>query len=226
MRMGSDAAYLQHRGKPLVAVWGVGFKDNEYTLAECHELIKQLKSEGCSIMLGVPTGWRELHRDAMPDPALHETLKLADVISPWTPGRYRDLKGITRHSEKHWQPDVEWCRQESVDYLPVVFPGFSWRNMYPESPLNHIPRLKGEFLWSQMAAVQNAGAQMVYVAMFDEVDEATAIFKCTNNLPVGPTSFIDYEGLPSDHYLWLTGQAAAMLRGETPLQTQLPSRTP
>ena len=227
MHIGKDAAYLQHRGKPIVAVWGVGFADDrQYSLDECRALIEFLKTDGCSVMLGVPTGWRELNRDAAPDPALHQVIKLADVISPWTPGRYRNPKEATRHGEKLWKPDVAWCNERQLDYLPVVFPGFSWHNMNPEAPLNQIPRLKGEFLWSQGVAAKTAGAQMIYVAMFDEVDEATAIFKCTNNLPLGPTKFVDYEGLPSDHYLWLTGQIARLLRGQLPLQNTPPKRTP
>ncbi len=227
MKIGEDAAYLRHRGKPIVAVWGVGFADDrKYSLAECRALIEFLKADGCSVMLGVPTGWRELNRDAAPDPALHEVLKLADVLSPWTPGRYRTPQEAARHAEKFWKPDVAWCRDHSLDYLPVVFPGFSWHNMNSESPLGHIPRLKGEFLWSQFVAAKTAGAQMIYVAMFDEVDEGTAIFKCTNELPVGPTQFLDYEGLPSDHYLWLTGQGARLLRGQLPLQNTLPKRSP
>ena len=56
---------------------------------------------------------------------------------------------------------------------------------------------------------------MIYVAMFDEVDEATAIFKCTNDPPTGDgAKFITYEGLPSDHYLKLAGRAGRLLRGE------------
>jgi hypothetical protein len=65
---------------------------------------------------------------------------------------------------------------------------------------------------------------MIYVAMFDEVDEGTAIFKCTNEPPVGPNKFLTYEGLPSDHYLWLTGEGARMLRGERPIQSLIPER--
>jgi hypothetical protein len=53
---------------------------------------------------------------------------------------------------------------------------------------------------------------MVYVAMFDEVDEGTAIFKCTNDPPVG--RFATYEGLPSDFYLKTAGAAGRYLRGE------------
>jgi len=56
---------------------------------------------------------------------------------------------------------------------------------------------------------------MIYVAMFDEVDEATAIFKCTNEPPTGNGGkFITYEGLPSDYYLKLTGKAGQLLRNE------------
>lgn len=72
---------------------------------------------------------------------------------------------------------------------------------------------------------RQAGASMLYVAMFDEVDEATAIFKATNEPPTsGGAKFITYEGLPSDHYLWLTGMAAKVFRvelsptGEPPLR--------
>ena len=68
-----------------------------------------------------------------------------------------------------------------------------------------IPRKGGEFLWEQARMQLNYGAKMLYVAMFDEVDEGTAIFKCTNNPPVGESNFMTYEGLPSDHYLWLSG---------------------
>jgi hypothetical protein len=71
----------------------------------------------------------------------------------------------------------------------------------------------------------NAGAEMLYVAMFDEVNEGTAIFKGSDNPPVGKnTLFIDMDHKPSDHYLWLTGEAAKMLRREKPLVLTLPER--
>lgn len=57
---------------------------------------------------------------------------------------------------------------------------------------------------------------MVYQAMFDEVNEGTAIFKCENDPPVGASSFVTYEGLPSDFYLKMVGRAARMMRGQTP----------
>ena len=60
-----------------------------------------------------------------------------------------------------------------------------------------------------MSTAIKAGAEMIYVAMFDEVNEGTAIFKCSDNPPVSEVAqFIDMDGKPSDHYLWLTGKAA------------------
>lgn len=223
-----DRAYLRHRGKPVVAVWGVGFNDNRaYTLAECADLVRFLKDDpaygGCTVMLGIPTGWRTLTRDSVRDPALHDLLKLADVLSPWTVGRYATPADVARHGRDVWQPDLAWCREHELDYLPVAFPGFSWHNLRPESPSNQIPRLKGRFLWSQYLAAHEAGCTMLYQAMFDEVDEGTAIFKCTNDPPVGASPFIDYEGLPSDFYMRLTGSGAKLLRGEIEPTPEVPT---
>jgi len=227
MRIADDSAYLRHRGRPLVAVWGVGFNDGRrYTLDECRRLVEFLTADGCSVMLGVPTGFRELDRDAVKNPALHDVLKLADVISPWTVGRYRNPAEAKRHGEKTWQPDVAWCAERKLDFLPVAFPGFSWFNMYGKQ-FDSIPRLKGEFLWSQFVAAKRAGASMIYVAMFDEVDEGTAIFKCANDVPVGDgVKFLTYEGLSNDYYLRLTGSGARMLRGELPVVDTIPTLRP
>lgn len=227
MRLGADAAYLHHRGKPLVAVWGVGFGDGRaYTLAECRRLVEFLKADGCAVMLGVPTHWRELKGDAAPDPALHDLLRLADVVSPWTVGRYGDEAGVRRHAEKFLGPDLAWCREAGLDYLPVVFPGFSWHNMNrrPNAPFDAIPRRGGSFFWSQCVAAKRAGATALYVAMFDEVDEATAIFKCAAEPPdTGDVRFVAEKGIAPDHYLRLTGSAARMLRGEISATDALPA---
>ena len=64
---------------------------------------------------------------------------------------------------------------------------------------------------------------MIYVAMFDEVDEGTAIFKCKNDVPVSDKDkFVTYEGLPSDFYLKLTGQGGRLLRGEIQPSGKIP----
>jgi hypothetical protein len=66
---------------------------------------------------------------------------------------------------------------------------------------------------------------MIYVAMFDEVNEGTAIFKVSDNPPVSTIAkFVDLDGMPSDHYLWLTGEASLMLKNKKPLSLKLPER--
>jgi hypothetical protein len=212
MQVTKDPAYLRHNGKPVVAVWGLGFSDGrKYALKEGLELVAFLKSKTageCTVMLGVPAYWRTLERDAVNDKALLELVFKADIVSPWTVGRYSTPEQAGSYAKKTMAPDLAWCRENGKDYLPVVFPGFSWHNQNPRSPLNSIPRQGGKFLWSQYAAAKKAGATMVYQAMFDEVDEGTAIYKCTNDVPVGDSEFSTFEGLPSDHYLKLVGTAS------------------
>ena len=142
-----DKSYLHHKGKPVVSVWGIGFNDNRrYTLQDCAKLIDFLKNDpvygGCTVTIGVPTYWRTLNRDALNDPYLHEVILKADIVSPWTVGRCKTLKELDRYAENTLKADVEWCKEKGKDYLPVVFPGFSWHNMNLNSPLDMIPRLK------------------------------------------------------------------------------------
>lgn len=200
-----------------MAVWGIGFSDDRaYTPLECLELVQWLKSDGCSVMLGVPSFWRDGTRDAIADPLLTEIIKQADVVSPWTIGRYRTPEEADRHADQVWTQDRQWLREKKIDFLPVVYPGFSWHHLHG-GRLDQIPRRKGAFFWSQVTAAKRIGCDMLYVAMFDEVDEGTAIFKCTNHPPVSNGSrFLTLEGLPSDHYLNLTGRAGALLRSSPP----------
>lgn len=233
MRIGKDpkdAAHLRHASKPVVAVWGIGFNDGrKYTLEECERLVDFLKTDercgGFAVLLGVPTGWRTLDADSVRDPALHRLIAKADIVCPWTVGRYASPRGAAEHARLRWQKDIAWCQTERKEYMPVVFPGFSWHNLKADAPLDQIPRLKGQFLWKQFVEASKSGARMIYTAMFDEMDEATAIFKCSNDPPTGASRFLTLEGLPSDHYLWLTGMGGKLLRGEIPRSDDLPTRT-
>jgi hypothetical protein len=227
----NDPAYLFHKDRPVVGVWGIGFNDDRaYTLGECERLIEFFKSDpnygGNTVVVGVPNGWRTGDADSVRDEALTRVLGKADIISPWTVGRYATLPEVEAHALRRWRADMLWCRDHEREYLPVVFPGFSWHNMQPQFPLNQIPRQKGKFLWRQVYEAKKAGASMIYVAMFDEMDEGTAIFKCTNDVPVGESRFVGYDDLPSDFYLWLAGQAGQMLRGEIPATAEIPRRPP
>jgi hypothetical protein len=179
-------------------------------------------------MVGVPYWWRTLNRDCIADPKLHELLATVDIVSPWAVGRLATPQDAANRVESVLKPDAAWCRERGVDYLPVLFPGFSWQNLEKsrgrEAKLDAIPRLGGKFLWGQALAAKRAGFGMAYVAMFDEMDEATAIFKTTNNPPVGESRFLADPSVPADHYLWLTGQIGRLFRGQLDAKDELPSR--
>ncbi|MBM3414534.1 MAG: xylosidase [Bacteroidetes bacterium] len=230
--------YIFHNGKPLVTIWGLGFPDRPYNIRNIGiaRFIDFLKNDpeygGCSVMLGVPTFWRELNADCNADPYLHELIKQADIVLPWTVQRFSPLlhNDMDRYRDV-MLADIKWCKENGVDYVPCVYPGFSWHNLsrfeFPDDvkPVGSIPRQGGRFYWQQIATAINAGATMLYVAMFDEVNEGTAIFKCSDNPPVSNIAkFIGMDGMPSDHYLWLTGEAGKMLRKEKPLSLTIPKK--
>lgn len=209
-----NPSYLYHNGKPLVTVWGVGFNDNRrYGLKEAERIIDGLKLQGFSVMLGVPTQWRELKGDTESDPHLHQLIRKCDIVMPWFVGRYNE--NTYPKFQKLVEADIQWAKKNQVDYAPLVFPGFSWGNMKGQDHNSFIPRNKGSFLWKQLMGAIRAGAEMIYVAMFDEVDEGTAIFKCAKKVPVGESIFIPVEEeVESDHYLKLVGEAGKILRKE------------
>ena len=227
----SNNHLLTYNQKPVVALWGVGFnRSDNYDLDDVQALINYFKDDatygGCSVLLGVPRSWRTLDNDAVNDTQLHTVIRSADIVHPWTPGRYSNISGIDSH-KTIIIADKAWCDTENLLYMPVVFPGFSWQNLKKSqgifSSLNSIPRLKGDFLWRQLYNALDAGAQTLYVAMFDEMDEGTCILKVDNNPPSSAlTQFTNYEGLPSDYYLWLTGKGGEALRGEIALTENQP----
>lgn len=218
--------YLCHNGKPLVTVWGAGFNDGrKYSLEDVNKIVDFLKNDpeygGFSVMLGVPTFWRTLTQDTQPNELLHTIIRKVDIVHPWLVGRFNETT-YPKYKEII-QQDIAWCKENKVDYVPTVFPGFSWHNMKPESPTNQIPRNNGSFFWKQLSGAISVGSEMLYVAMFDEIDEGTAIFKCAHNVPVGKSVFVPIDKeIPSDYYLWLTGQATKMLRKEIPFKEETP----
>jgi len=233
-----NKTYLHHNGKPLVAIWGIGFPDRPYNIRNIgiQRLIDFLKNDqvygGCSVMIGVPTFWRDLNADCINDPYLHDIIRQADILLPWMVQRFSPLlhNDMDRYRDI-MLGDIKWCEENNIDYVPCIYPGFSWHNLsrfeFPDDikPVGSIPRQGGRFYWQQISTALNAGAEMLYVAMFDEVNEGTAIFKCSDNPPVSSIAkFINMDGEPADHYLWLTGEAAKMLKKSKPLSLTIPKR--
>jgi hypothetical protein len=107
-------------------------------------------------------------------------------------------------------------------WIPVVYPGFNWDNLQRLRPgRSLIARRGGQFLWEQFHELSKLGVDTVYVAMFDEVDEGTAIFKVTSSPPT-PGNFVGYDGQPSDWYLRLVGDVARRLRDKQAVPLEIP----
>lgn len=227
--------FLHHNGKPLIAIGGVRFSDNIAGtndigyLDEAEIIIAGLVERGFSIMMRVPARWREFGGNAVvQDPKdrirLHHIIKTCDILMPWHVGAYRE-----ESYRKVWSQiitdDINWCQSNNMDYVPVIFPGFSRFNLKGYDDGSFRPRNNGSFFWLQASSAIHIGAEMLFLAQFDEMDEGTQYFKCVRAVPVGPSPFIPYEeDIQSDHYLWLAGKAGEMLRAEIPFSKCMPER--
>jgi hypothetical protein len=152
-----------------------------------------------------------------------------DVVQPWNVGRYGTLEAVDRWKEDVLAPDVTLAAANHQIYMPVVFPGFSWHNLKRNAKENQIPRLRGEFFWRQAYNAKVAGAKVLKIAMFDEVDEGTAILKAVSHRKEAPDQgfwlALDADGaeLPSDWYLRLAGEITRMFHGEIKADPKMPA---
>jgi hypothetical protein len=240
----SSRAWISHKGHPVLGIWGLGFAAKPLTPDDAKRLLAGIARisaphGGITILGGVPPGWRTGTGDASSDPSWQTVWPMLGVISPWTVGRFADDAGADAYLRTHLAIDLEATRRMGIDIMPVVFPGFSWGNLMhanhhdARAKFNEIPRRCGRFYWHQLSNALSAGATMLYGAMFDEVDEGTALFKLVPGASQAPArtpdpghNFVtlDADGcrLPSDWYLRLTGAASAALHTHKPLPPTLP----
>jgi hypothetical protein len=214
MKITEDDRYLFHHGKPVVGIFG--FFSDRFGAADAHRILDVFQNDGPYSAFVAGSGqwwWRSESATGW-----SEVFKRMDAWIPWNVGNYSGQYART----DYWAEDQSTIQASGVMYIPLVYPGFSWDNLQNDPPgTSYKSRLKGRFLWRQFLAARDIEAQAVYVAMFDEIDEGTAIFKVTNDLPVNHY-FIDLEGLPSDFYLSLTGFGTKLFRDEIPIPSAMP----
>jgi hypothetical protein len=237
LRLTQHPRYLHHRGRPVLAIWGFGFRDRSVTPDQAAALVDFFKNNPdpryrVTLVGGVPSRWRTRGTDSLPDRRWARVYRSFDVVSPWTVGRFRDQQSADRFYREVIAKDLAETRRLGIDYLPVIFPGFSWHNLKREPPLNQIPRRGGRFYWRQVRNAVGLGCTMLYGAMFDEVDEGTAIFKLAETASAAPaqprfvTLDADDELIPSDWYLRLAGEAQKVLGGRPLAEGELPLPLP
>jgi hypothetical protein len=226
LHLTDSPAYIFDRGKPVVAVWGLGVKGHDVSPEQAAAIISYFRTASvpATVLGGVPASWRDLgsdghYPDSRSEPQWAAAYHSLDVISPWSVGRFSDNEGADSYSRQRLVPDIAETRRLGIEYMPVVFPGFSWHHGASNSSLNVIPRHCGAFYQHQIDNAIKAGAQMLYTAMFDEINEGTAIFKLAvdpSHEPTGTDLFaLDADGCrspTSDMYLRLAGEATRALK--------------
>ena len=217
MRITEDERYLHNDGKPVVGIFGF-FKDR-FSAQLANEILDVFQNDGPYGAFVAGSGqWYVQQENSVP---WQEVFKRMDAWIPWNVGNYNGDYAQTTY----WQQDQTNFTDAGVLYMPLVFPGFSWDNLKNQTPgTTYKSRLQGAFIWQQFLDATQINAQAVYVAMFDEIDEGTAIFKVTNDIPVDHY-FIDLEGLNSDFYLLLAGEGTRMVRNEIPIPSEMPDFT-
>jgi hypothetical protein len=228
LHLTDSPAYIFDRGKPVVGVWGLGFKDRDIDPEQASAIIRYFRTANlpATVMGGVPVSWRNLgsdgrYPDSRTEPQWAAVYRSLDVISPWSVGRFRDDAGADEFARLRLAPDLAETHQLGIEYMPVVFPGYSRHHgagLSAKSPLNLAPRRCGVFYQRQIDNAIKAGTHMLYTAMFDEINEGTAIFKLAGTVdqePIGTNLVVlDNDGCPgelSDLYLDLAGQASRAL---------------
>jgi hypothetical protein len=220
----ADPRYLHHAGKPVVQVWGFYRNGSNTALTAdlANRLIDFFKADGPYAAYLVGGGDWDWRRN--PDKEWQAVYRRFDAYMPWNVGNYSQdpPNGVKRASVAWWADDLAECRRRGVRWVPVVYPGFSWDNLQRKpAGTTNIPRRKGEFLWEQFHQLALLKVDTAYIAMFDEVDEGTAIFK-VSDAPPTQAHFVGLEGMPSDWYLRLAGEGGRMIRGERPVTAVIP----
>ena len=221
----SSPNYARQNGKPVICIWGFGFNHRANLPAKSLEIVNWLKAKGYYVVGGVPTHWRTATGDSFAGyQAVYEAF---DMLSPWAVGRFSDLNGADNYHNTVTLPDKAFCDSHNIAYQPVIFSGFAWSN-WNGGTKNMIPRNRGEFFWRQFKNIKNSNIKNLYVAMFDEYDEGTAILKAADSYYSVPTNqyFLttsaDGTYISSDFYMRLVGKATRVLQDKDPLTTNVP----
>jgi hypothetical protein len=212
----SSPAYAKQNGKPVVSIYGMGYVRWPANAEDALKTVQWFKDQGCYVIGSVPGQWRSGNGDSRPD--FEPVYSAFNMLSGWAVGRAVN-PGYTRWVED----DFAYCNTHGIDYQPCIYPGTSFHNTNGRKK-NQFPRNHGDFMWSQFATVKKAGVSNVYVAMFDELNEATSIFKCAEDTSMAPAGEwyvnldADGEHCSSDFYLRLVNDAGKMLKGLIPYQ--------
>jgi hypothetical protein len=215
----ASSAYARQNGKPVVCIWGFGFNDPQrpFGPAACLDVVNFVKAQGCYVIGGVPTYWRQGINDSRP--GFIDVYHAFNMLSPWMVGRIGRAADSDSFFTNVNTPDQADCNSHGIDYQPCVLPG----------DVTSRQRAHGDFMWRQFYNMVRVGAQGIYISMFDEYNEGNQIAKTAEHLsdvPVGSGMLgLDEDGTTcsSDYYLRLTGDGGRMLKKQIALTAVRPT---
>ncbi len=215
LQVSESNQYARSQGKPVIGLWGLGFNSpaHNFTKQQASELIQWFKNKGFYVVGGVPYNFRLSKQDSRAK--WSNVYKQFDMLLPWSVGRYREKKELAHHFRTIWSRDLAFIQRNRQAMKRVIFPGFSWSN-WKKGRKNQIPRKRGDLFWNQAYLANQLGLG-VYIAMFDEYDEGTAIAKSATTPDLTPSNqyFLTWDAdgyaLSSDYYLRLAGKITQMI---------------
>lgn len=197
LKLTESARYLRHNGNPVLGMFG--FFTDRMSGQQANQIIDAFPSQKVSLV-GAGQWWWRRETDA----DWSRAFRRFAAYSPWDVGN--------TGSTSRWKEDLEEAQREKMLLLPVLYPGFSWDNLQRKDPgTSLISRRRGAFFKKQFEEAANLKIGQAFIAMFDEVDEGTAIFKIEDKPPV-QGHFVGLDGLPSDAYLRMAGEGTKLIR--------------
>ena len=173
-RVLDDPNYAREGGKPVVFIWGMPFPDRRFTPETANAVVDFFKNDpkygGNYVIGGIHADWRKA------DEAWQTHFKKYDCVSPWMSQAY--------------EQDIADFKKLGLDYYAHVKPGFSWANLMHlpsgDETIAYTPRDGGRYYWSLLSKAAQARVDRLFVGMFDEYDESTAIMPMSDDAPPTP----------------------------------------
>ncbi len=212
----SDSRYLHEQGKPVVVVWGAGIRTN-ISQGPLNDLVDFLKDDpvyGGNYVVGCvkntfPSAW-DSH------------FARYDSIFAWMGSQ----TNVATHAAQY-----------GINAQVHVWPGFSWHNLQEfVFPYQYTDREGGEFFWEKISnGIDIIDPEAIFVGMFDEYDESTAVMPMSDDPPVVPYPnipnidseddwgyYITNDGSPRDWWMMLSGYAKETLCNQVPFSFTIP----
>ncbi|KAI2470155.1 hypothetical protein F4781DRAFT_441934 [Annulohypoxylon bovei var. microspora] len=207
----SSPAYMHHNEKPVLEIWGFGIV-TEVSVDDGIAIVTALKNAGWYVILGVQQAWHAELAANQPG-GYGPVYQLADMIQPWTVGAY-DINGYDSfHDGRQAVEDADALHDLGIESSIVAWPGGSSSNANPSETFDHFPRWNGTFYQKQLDGATNLKPSFIFGAMFDEVNEGTAILPLLRNreLPTNQRFLGIDDDMEPDAYVKMAGDAASKL---------------